>query len=86
MATADDYAAWIVKNADKRGTPEFNTVSQAYQAAKSEEKPSGFDVTQMVVNAPGSLYRNTIGGLLEAVQSPVQTAQNLADVVAGVSR
>jgi hypothetical protein len=83
MATADDYAAWIVKNADKRGTPEFNTVSQAYQAAKSEEKPSGFDVTQMVVNAPGSLYRNTIGGLLEAVQSPVQTAQNLADVVAG---
>lgn len=83
MATADDYAAWIVKNADKRGTPEFNTVSQAYQAAKSEEKPSGFDVTQMVVNAPGSLYQNTIGGLLEAVQSPVQTAQNLADVVAG---
>jgi len=83
MATADDYAAWIVKNADKRGTPEFNTVSQAYQTAKSEEKPSGFDVTQMLVNAPGSLYQNTLGGLLEAVQSPVQTAQNLADVVAG---
>lgn len=83
MATADDYAAWIVKNADKRGTPEFETVAQAYQAAKSEEKPSGFDAIQMMVNAPGSLYRNTIGGLLEAVQSPVQTAQNLADVVAG---
>lgn len=83
MATADDYAAWIVKNADKRGTPEFDIVAQAYQVAKSEEKPSGFDVTQMVVNAPGSLYRNTIGGLLEAVQNPVQTAQNLADVVAG---
>jgi len=83
MATADDYAAWIVKNADKRGTPEFNTVSQAYQIAKSNEKSSGFDAIQMVVNAPGSLYRNTIGGLLEAVQSPVQTAQNLADVVAG---
>lgn len=83
MATADDYAAWIVKNADKRGTPEFNTVSQAYQTAKSEEKPSGFDVTQMLVNTPGSLYQNTLGGLLEAVQSPVQTAQNLADVVAG---
>lgn len=83
MATADDYAAWIVKNADKRGTPEFNTVSQAYQIAKSKEKSSGFDPIQMVVNAPGSLYRNTIGGLLEAVQSPVQTAQNLADVVAG---
>lgn len=34
MATADDYAAWIVKNAAKKGTPEFDTVSKAYQSAK----------------------------------------------------
>jgi len=37
MATADEYAAWIVKNAAKRGTPEFDTVAQAYQLAKAEE-------------------------------------------------
>jgi hypothetical protein len=37
MATADQYAAWIVKNSAKRGTPEFDTVAQAYQLAKSEE-------------------------------------------------
>lgn len=37
MATADQYAAWIVSNAAKRGTPEFDTVAQAYQLAKSEE-------------------------------------------------
>jgi hypothetical protein len=37
MATAEEYAAWIVKNADKRGTPEFDTVAQAYQFAKSQE-------------------------------------------------
>lgn len=37
MATADEYASWIVKNADKRGTPEFNTVVQAYELAKQEE-------------------------------------------------
>jgi len=37
MATADEYAAWIVQNSAKRGTPEFNTVAQAYQLAKSEE-------------------------------------------------
>lgn len=35
MATADDYAAWIVQNADKKGTPEFQTVAAAYQDAKS---------------------------------------------------
>ena len=37
MATAQEYAAWIVKNADKRGTPEFDTVAQAYQFAKAQE-------------------------------------------------
>jgi len=37
MATADEYAAWIVKNSAKRGTPEFDTVAQAYELAKSEE-------------------------------------------------
>ena len=37
MATADQYAEWIVKNSAKRGTPEFDTVAQAYQEAKAEE-------------------------------------------------
>lgn len=37
MATADQYAEWIVNNANKRGTPEFDTVAQAYQLAKQEE-------------------------------------------------
>lgn len=36
MATADEYAAWIVKNADKKGTPDFETVARAYRAAKSQ--------------------------------------------------
>ena len=39
MATADQYAEWIVNNADKKGTPEFDTVAQAYQLAKTEEAP-----------------------------------------------
>lgn len=33
-ATAEQYANWIVKNADKRGTKEFNTVVRAYEKAK----------------------------------------------------
>jgi hypothetical protein len=37
MATAQEYAAWIVQNADKRGTPDFDTVAQAYQLAKAQE-------------------------------------------------
>lgn len=42
MATADEYAAWIVKNAAKRGTPEFDTVAKAYELAKSEETTATF--------------------------------------------
>ena len=32
---AEKYANWIVQNADKRGTPEFNTVVQAYELSKT---------------------------------------------------
>lgn len=36
MATADEYAQWIVSNADKKGTKEFDIVAQAYQLSKSQ--------------------------------------------------
>ena len=37
MATAAQYADWIVRNKDKKGTPEFETVAKAYQLAKQQE-------------------------------------------------
>jgi hypothetical protein len=37
MATADEYAAWIVQNSSKRGTRDFDIVVQAYEQAKLEE-------------------------------------------------
>jgi hypothetical protein len=36
MASASEYAQWIVDNADKKGTPEFATVAAAYRAAKGQ--------------------------------------------------
>lgn len=36
MASAQEYADWIVKNADKKGTPEFDVVAKAYAAARSQ--------------------------------------------------
>jgi hypothetical protein len=64
-------------------TDQLMALQTALATPAAPPPPAGFDAIQMAINAPGSLYRNTIGGLLEAVQSPVQTAQNLADVVAG---
>ena len=37
MATADDYAKWIVDNEDQQGTADFDTVVRAYQEAKAQE-------------------------------------------------
>jgi hypothetical protein len=37
MATADEYAQWIVNNQDKKGSTEFDIVAQAYEVAKQEE-------------------------------------------------
>ncbi len=34
MATAEEYAKWIVDNQDKKGTPEFETVAKAYQVSR----------------------------------------------------
>jgi hypothetical protein len=44
MATADEYAAWIVKNESRKGTPEFDTVAKAYQIAKEAEAAPPADV------------------------------------------
>jgi hypothetical protein len=37
MATAQDYANWIVRNKDKKGTPEFDKVAQAYSLARQRD-------------------------------------------------
>src|SRR3990172_10057425 len=39
MASAKEYAQWIVDNQDKQGTPEFETVAKAYQMSRSREQP-----------------------------------------------
>ena len=58
MATADDYANWIVKNADKKGTPEFDTVAKAYQEAKAESivvpksEPVGKSMNREIADIP----------------------------------
>jgi hypothetical protein len=38
MATAEQYADWIVKNKDKKGTPEFQKVANAYNIAKIQNQ------------------------------------------------
>lgn len=66
MASADDYAAWIVKNADKRGTPEFATVAAAYQQAKSESAPAAGNAYEQTAKADtgGQNLLASVGGAM----------------------
>jgi len=44
MAKVEEYAQWIIDNADKKGTKEFNIVAQAYQEAKGiPVEPTAFE-------------------------------------------
>jgi len=75
MATAEDYAQWIVKNESKKGTDEFNTVVQAYKIAKEQafEQAQEFNVLE-------TKPRSTLGVL---GQSAIKGVAGLGDVVAG---
>lgn len=62
MATADEYAAWIVQNADKKGTPEFDIVVKAYQEAGGARPPQRATL--------GDVATHTGKALLATMQGP----------------
>jgi hypothetical protein len=39
MATAEQYAEWLVQNQSKKGTPDFETVASAYRSLRSAPAP-----------------------------------------------
>jgi hypothetical protein len=95
MATADQYAQWIVNNAAKKGTPEFDTVAKAYQEAVAEEKslpavtvyadegmPAERTVGGFLSNVVPS-GQKMLGGIVQAVTNPIDTANAVVDTLAG---
>jgi hypothetical protein len=86
MATsASDYAQWIIKNQDKQGTPEFETIAQAYQAAKQQEASKfQFSGKEAIKNLPGSIVqegKNVIG----AITQPIDTIKGIGNLALGVA-
>jgi hypothetical protein len=80
MANADDYAQWIVANQDKKGTPEFNTVAQAYQEAKSEGSMPN-PATQTPASGPATprqqILASTGGRMVQGMRDPIDEAAAL---------
>lgn len=61
MATADEYAAWLVSNSTRRGTPEFSTVAVAYEQAKAEERGAMERAQPPAPPPPPSLGQQALG-------------------------
>ena len=85
MATADEYAAWIVKNADKRGTPEFDTVAKAYEMAKADPATPVDDrppLMRTMQNLVGGAVRGagSIGATVPGTYEPVALPEPAATV------
>lgn len=76
MATAEDYAKWIIDNQDKQGTPDFDAVAEAYRAARDKQtKPVD----------PG-MRGSKADAFLTGMRDPIDAgAQMLPRVLAGVS-
>lgn len=81
MATADEYADWIAKNQNQRGTPKFNAFLKAYEEAKAEE-------AQPAEQSWSTAIQRGIARAPEQVSGAVNFVRNLrpADVIEGVGK
>jgi len=66
MASAEQYAAWIVANKEKKGTPNFDAVTKAYQIAKTlSAQPTAPPAELALAKAPLATpegYTSSAGG------------------------
>lgn len=70
MATAEEYAAWIIKNRDKKGTPQFETVKAAYgdlmgkqYAAEIKPATDGMSAIEKGLAGAGKAFVDTARGI-----------------------
>ena len=90
MADPQKYAEWIVANADKKGTPEFDKVASAYaearrlQNAAPTEAPVPVSTPTESVTKPRDYAASEVPleSLSNIPSSAVNTASNLAHMVA----
>jgi hypothetical protein len=86
MATKQEYAQWIVDNADKQGTPEFDTVAKAYELAKRQEaqvsegapNPMAYALPAVVNTAARAVKPLSSGAATVNARDAVNIAKNAA--------
>lgn len=86
MATADEYAAWLVSNANRRGTPEFDTVARAYEEAKADERGAQARTQAPPPPAPPSLGQQIVGAGEAALSLATGATGGAIGTLAGTGR
>lgn len=79
MASAEQYAQWIVNNADKRGTPEFETVANAYKLSRGGDSVA--DRAKSAVSGVADYYKNVNMGALRGAARIGQTILSPIDAL-----
>ena len=85
MATSDEYASWIVKNADKKGTPEFDIVAKAYADSKGKQ-PAAVTVGKELNSIPrqfGLTARYGLEGLANSAELVTEPIRAITDRLTG---
>lgn len=89
MPTADDYAQWIVNNADKKGTADFDTVAAAYKDAL-QSKPANPQTAVKAGTALNSIPRQIgltarygLEGVANAAQLVTEPLRYVTDRLTG---
>jgi hypothetical protein len=88
MATADEYAAWIVKNQDQKGTPDFDVVAKAYEEAKTIEsrarKPRAAESEVPGPRAPQGVWQTVRPWVAEGVPMATSLGLGIYGGIAGL--
>lgn len=63
--------------------PDAATAWKWAKATHLKNEPEKSFTSEMLKNAPASLYKNTVGGLVQIATNPLQTATGLMDMAAG---
>jgi hypothetical protein len=82
MATAAQYAEWIVKNKDKEGTPEFNKIGDAYRLKRQEEMAATEEPVAALEPAPNEIPAARRNAVVDYISGP--RGRELATLGGGV--
>lgn len=74
MATAEQYAQWLVQNQSKKGTPDFDTVASAYRSLRTAPapQPTAPSTERTYGEAVKDIGAGVVGGIGSLVQLPGQ--------------